>query len=201
MDGLIAAVPHKRLLEILKDHSSIVPDTDGFLRAFGINIKDKGDMQGDAYRDTMRCFLSVGMFQYPAMLVARTFPGKVYFYHFDEPSPFPGPTLGLPYHGQCALFVYQNSVADAPEEARKTAEAMGKIWTSFAAKREDFEPWEEMKLKGRFMRLGPMGQLSLRNWEKGGDVDGGREYSWLPWVEHNFDSVKDLTRVLTIRVD
>jgi len=45
-------------------------------------------MEQSRYRDAMRYLISVGMFQYPNILVAKTFLGKVYFYHFDEPSPY-----------------------------------------------------------------------------------------------------------------
>jgi hypothetical protein len=51
-------------------------------------------MEQSRYRDAMRYLISVGMFQYPNILVAKTFLGKVYFYHFDEPSPYLGPTFG-----------------------------------------------------------------------------------------------------------
>lgn len=187
MDGLINSIPRAKLVELV--HASI-KDGEGFLRAFGITP----GMNSAAYLDAMRCFLSVGMFQYPNILVAKTFPGKVYFYHFDEPSPYPGPTLGLPYHGQCALFVYQNGNADYPVSARTTAENMGKIWTAFAS--GNAAPWEEHKVANRFMRLGPNGELSLQSCE----TDCVREYKWLEWVNENYESLKQFTRELTCNV-
>jgi carboxylesterase type B len=187
MDGLIKSIPQAKLSELVR---SSMKDGEGFLRAFGF----APDMEPEAYRDSMRCFLSVGMFQYPNIIVAKSFPGKVYFYHFDEPSPYPGPTFGLPYHGQCALFVYQNGNADYPVSARTTAENMGKIWTAFAS--GNATPWEEYKAANRFMRLGPNGELSLQSW----DTDRSREYKWLEWVNENYESLKQFTRELTCKV-
>jgi carboxylesterase type B len=187
MDGLINSISQEKLQEMV--HTSM-KDGDGFLRAFGIDL----DMAQAAYRDAMRCFLSVGMFQYPNVLVAKNFPGKVYFYHFDEPSPYPGPTLGLPYHGQCALFVYQNGNTGYPVSARTTAENMGKIWTAFASGKTT--PWEEYEVAHKFMRLGPNGESSLQSWE----TDRVREYKWLEWVDENFESLKQFTRDLTCKV-
>lgn len=186
MDDLINSIPQAKLNELV--HASM-KDGEGFLHAFGF----APNMDSEAYLNSMRCFLSVGMFQYPNILVAKSFPGKVYFYHFDEPSPYPGPTFGLPYHAQCALFVYQNSNAEYPIGARKTAENIGKIWSAFA---NGGVPWEEHKVKGRFMRLGPEGEFSMQDWES----DRIREYNWLGWVKENFESVKKLTRELTVRV-
>jgi carboxylesterase type B len=187
MDGLINAIPQAKFSELV--HKSM-KDSDGFLNAFEFS----SNMEQSAYRDAMRCFLSVGMFQYPNILVAKSFPGKLYFYHFDEPSPYPGPTFGLPYHGQCALFVYQNGNAEYPDAAKTTAENMGKIWTAFASGKS--APWDEYKNDKRFMRLGPNGEFSMQSWES----DRGRKYKWLGWVEENYENLKKLTRELTVRV-
>lgn len=187
MDGLINAIPQAKFPELV--HKSM-KDSEGFLNAFEFS----SNMEQSAYRDAMRCFLSVGMFQYPNILVAKSFPGKLYFYHFDEPSPYPGPTFGLPYHGQCALFVYQNGNAEYPDAAKTTAENMGKIWTAFASGKS--APWDEYKNDKRFMRLGPNGEFSMQSWES----DRGRKYKWLGWVEENYENLKKLTRELTVRV-
>jgi carboxylesterase type B len=187
MDGLINSIPQSKFPDIV--HKSM-KDGEGFLKAFGFTL----GMEQAAYRDAMRCFLSVGMFQYPNILVAKSFPGEVYFYHFDEPSPYPGPTFGLPYHGQCALFTYQNGNAEYPAAAKTTAENMGKIWTAFA--NGNAVPWEEYKNGNRFMRIGPNGELSMQSLE----TDRVREYKWLGWVEENFESLMKLTRELTVKV-
>ena len=97
--------------------------SDGSLNAFGF----EPNMEQTAYQDAMRNWLSVAIFQYPNILVANKFPRKVYFYHFDEHSLYLGPTLGLPYHGQCALFVYQNGNIDYLTAAKTIAESMGKV--------------------------------------------------------------------------
>lgn len=96
MDGLISSIPQADLPELV--HASM-KDGDGFLRAFRMT----SGMKSSVCLTSMRCF-PFGGIQYRDILVA---PVKVYFYHFNEPSPYPGPTPGLPYDGQGALFVYQ----------------------------------------------------------------------------------------------
>ncbi len=202
MDGLISKIPQSKFLSIVK---STIPDASGFLRAFGFSIpteqegENAKEMEYTAYRDAMRTFLSVGMFQYPNVLVANKYPGKVYFYHFDEPSPYPGPTFGLAYHGQCALFVYQNGNETYPEGARNTAERMGRIWTGFASGKgpiKGLDDWEEYGVAKRFLRFGPNGGAGMQSLES----DEVRQYKWLNWVEGkgNFDSVIELVRKLTL---
>ncbi|PMD47800.1 alpha/beta-hydrolase [Hyaloscypha variabilis F] len=188
MDGLISSIPQSKFSSIVQ--TSIPSTSSSFLDAFNFTP----DMNKTAYRDAMRCFLSVGMFQYPNILVANSFPGKVYVYHFDEPSPYPGPTFGLPYHGQCALFVYQNGNKEYPAEAKSTSERMGRVWTAFAAGKT--VPWEEYGVGRRCMRFGPQGEAEVVSLE----TDRVREYKWLPWVEENYESLKKLTRELTVRV-
>jgi hypothetical protein len=71
---------------------------------------------------------------------------------------------------------------------------MGKIWTAFASGKA--APWEEYKVATRFMRLGPNGESSLHTLE----TDRVREYKWIGWVDENYESLKQLTRQLTVRV-
>lgn len=186
MDGLIKNLPQSEFEPVVH---SVVKDSAGFLKAFGFTP----NMDPIAYRDAMRCWLTVGMFHYGHILVAATFPGTVYYYHFDEPSPYPGPTYGLPYHGQCALFTYQNEVERYPDAARKTAETMGHIWTAYVSGKV---PWEEYRVKGRFMRFGPNGKESMQDRES----DEVRSYTWKPWVDANFEDLKQLVQKITVKV-
>lgn len=179
MDGLIGAFPFPQFEPLVR---ASIDDPKAFFDAFGITA----DLDTAAYRDAMRVFLSVGMFQHPNVLVAATFPGEVYYYHFDEPSPYPGPTYGLPYHGQCALFTHLNDAGSYPAAAMATAEGMARIWTAFAHGKR---PWEEYASAGRFMRLGPGGSQSMQSWES----DGVREYKWKPWVDQHFEELRQLT--------
>jgi hypothetical protein len=188
MDGLIRSIPQDVFEKIVR---SLVHDAVGFLHAFGFTVS----MDATAYRDAMRTWLSVGMFQYPHVLVANTFPGAVFYYHFDEPSPYPGSTFGLPYHGQCALFAYQNDTDEYPDEARKTAQTMGHIWTAFGSGEKD-APWEEYAVAGRFMRFGPRGRNEMHSWE----TDEVRSYPWMDWVKINYEDLKKLVVAVTCRV-
>jgi hypothetical protein len=65
-------------------------------------------MPYEAYRDAMRLFLSATMFQIPNFDIAESSGPHTYLYHFEEPSPYLGPTFGIPCHGQYALFMYNN---------------------------------------------------------------------------------------------
>jgi hypothetical protein len=71
---------------------------------------------------------------------------------------------------------------------------MGRVWTAFAAGKT--VPWEEYGVGRRFMRFGPQGEAEVVSLE----TDRVREYKWLPWVEENYESLKKLTRELTVRV-
>lgn len=193
MDGLISAFPAPRLDTIVK---STVTKPSQFYSAFGFPADEAADQT--AYNHAMRSWLSLGMFQWPGFLVANTFPGRVYHYHFDEPSPYPGPTFGIPYHGQCALFMYLNDTPSYPESAKKTAESMARLWTAFASETpgsQSGSPWEEYGKAGRFMRFGPQGSNEMQSFGS----DKVRKYKWLPWVMENYEELRRLTVALTVK--
>jgi carboxylesterase type B len=194
MDGLIQSIAQDKWQDMVSSHFSSPTVAEGFKTAFGFPAFAVPELPYEEYRDLMRRFLSVGMFQHGALGVAETFApaGKAYLYHFEEPSPYPGPTLGLPYHGQCALFVYQNHVPEYPTEAAATAREMGKIWTAFAHGKE---PWNEYKVGGEFMRLGPEGKCEMVSMQE----DNCRDYSYLPWLRENFEEVRGFVQKVTIR--
>lgn len=194
MDGLISAYPLHKFDQVVR---RIVSKPSDFYTAFDFPMQDDAENDQTAYVHAMRSWLSLGMFQWPGVLVARTFPGSVYHYHFDEPSPYPGPTVGIPYHGQCALFVHMNDSQSYPEDVRKTAEKMASLWTAFAynsPKGEDKGPWEPYNKGERFMRFGPHGETEMQSFES----DRVRGYKWLPWVKENFEELRRLTVALTI---
>jgi len=80
----------------------------------------------------MRHFLSVAMFQYSNLRIAESYPGDAYLYHFEEPSPYPGPSFGVPYHGQCALYLYNNESDMYPASGKKIAQELAYLWTAFS---------------------------------------------------------------------
>lgn len=182
VDNVSRNLPQERFHYYIE---SVLSDAPGFCKAFGF-IKNLSSV---AYRDAMRIFLGVIMFQYPNMMVAKSYSGSAYLYHFEEPSPYEGPTFGIPYHGQCAIYMYQNENEVLPERHRKTAETMGQSWAAFAYGKA---PWEEYSRAGRFMRLGPEGSCKVVDVNS----DNSRQYGYLGWLRDNFEEVKTLVQDL-----
>lgn len=157
------------------------------------NFQEDDDQPWEQYRDSMRRFLSVMMFQFPNLRIAATFKaangGASFLYHFEEPSPYPGPTFGVSYHGQCALYMYCVENDALPVESKHVAEAMAKMWTAFA---HGVQPWEKYTESDRFMRFGPCGEIGLKD----RSIDECRDYGYVDWLEEHFEPVKELTQIL-----
>lgn len=141
----------------------------------------------EAYRDAMRRFMSIMMFQFPNLRIAETFEGDVYSYHFEEQSVFPGPTLGISYHGQCALTMYCVENEALPPDSQHVATAMARQWIGFAY---GLRPWQRYEEEKRFMRFGPHGQVSLETAES----DKTRQYDHVSWVKEHFEPLKEVAR-------
>jgi hypothetical protein len=88
-------------------------------------------MPYEAYRDAMRLFLSTAMFQIPNFGIVESSGPHTYLHHFEEPSPYPGLAFGIPYHGQRALFMYNNESYQYSDPTRSTAVEMARVWTAF----------------------------------------------------------------------
>jgi carboxylesterase type B len=161
-----------------------IGELDTFLSYFNIH---KDAMSTESYREALRYFFSVLIFQYPNLCIARSFSGKVYLYHFDELSVTEGMTKGLSYHGQCAMYLFQNHNEELPDSHVKLAVEMGKTWMAFASR--ESRPWEEFGRKERFRRFGG-GEgksvlVDVRN-------DSGRDYDWLEWLDGNREATRSL---------
>jgi carboxylesterase type B len=190
LDGLAKKIKPSEFQRILRTVLS-QRDADEFSSIFGFQEND--DQPWEQYRDSMRRFLSIMMFQFPNLRIAETFKaengGESFLYHFEEPSPYPGPTFGLSYHGQCALYMYCVENDALPIESRHVAETMAKMWTAFA---HGVQPWEKYTESERFMRFGPHGEVGLK--DRG--TDECREYDYKNWLKHHFEPVKELTQIL-----
>jgi len=140
----------------------------------------------------MRRFFSVMMFQFPNLCIAETFKatgGNAYLYHFEESSPFPGPTFGMSYHGQCALYMYCVENDALPKESQHVAETMAHMWTAFA---HGVEPWEIYAKAERFMRFGPQGDVALKDRK----TDETRQYNYVDWLREHFEPMKKFAQTL-----
>jgi hypothetical protein len=123
--------------------------------------------------------------RHDAPMIAKKFvnAGDTHLYHFQEPSPYPGETFGLPCHGQCALYMYQNENDALSDRNRSTAMEMGRLWTAFAAGKES---WEKYSTAVRFMRSGPGGPSTGIDLEK----DKPRDYGYLGWLRKPFRRIE-----------
>jgi carboxylesterase type B len=190
LDRLAQRIPPLQFQRLLGSALSGA-EKDDFCRLFAFSGDDNQPWEN--YRDSMRRFLSTLMFQFPNVRIAETFKaavdGEAYLYHFEEPSPYPGPTFGVSYHGQCALYMYCMENDRLPEESRHVAETMARMWTAFA---HGIQPWESYTKAGRFMRFGPGGQTALKDTK----TDETREYSYETWLRQHFEPVKKLTQML-----
>lgn len=187
VDGISLKVSQERFRHHVK---SIFAATDAeiFCKNFGFTSEN---VSYENYRDAMRLFLGLLMFQYPNLMIAEHFSnaGSAYLYHFEEPSPYEGPTFGIPYHGQCALYMYQNENEVYPEGGRRTAVEMGRIWTAFAHGKQPWEPYEKDR---RFYRFGPDGTNAMFD----AKTDKSRKYDYLEWLRNHFEGAKELAQGL-----
>lgn len=188
LDGLSRRIPQARFAELIQAAFSSAADADAFSQHFGFRSEK---MPYEAYRDALRHFFSVMMFQFPNLRIAETFGevGNVYLYHFEEPSQYAGPTFNLSYHGQCALYMYNNEVDSYSAGGRHTAEEMALKWTAFAHGKA---PWEAYPSSKRFMRFGPGGKLSMETIE----TDKIRNYDYIDWLRDHFEEVREFAQQL-----
>ncbi|ORY15879.1 carboxylesteras-like protein [Clohesyomyces aquaticus] len=89
----------------------------------------------------------------PAVAYARVWPGKTFYYQFNEPNPWEGPAKGLANHVLDAAFLFQNYNKKLSPEARKVAFSMAKDFVQFA---NEMAPWNEFNdAKGNARTYGP----------------------------------------------
>jgi carboxylesterase type B len=181
-DPLIQHIPQKLFKQFVGTAFAEASDAQKFCTHFGFAPDDQ---PYEEFRDAVRFFLSTVIFHYPNLRIAENFSGKAYYYHFEEPSPYPGPTNGVPVHGQCAVFLYGNDKTQWPEAAQRTSADMAHLWTAFAHGKE---PWTRFETSQEFMRFGPNGQHGLKTRAE----DEIRDYGYLDWLRANFEETRSL---------
>lgn len=193
LDGIAMSIKPDVLQHMIRETMSDA-DADNFCRQFDF----RGDEQDwMSYRDSIRRFLGFMMFQFPNLRIAQTFNrtsqgGDAYLYHFEELSPFAGPTFGLSYHGQCALYMYGVENEALPASSKLVAEEMTSAWIAFAHDATPWQPYTEARI---FMRYGPNGKSGAMTMEK----DATRSYGCVSWTEAHFEEAKTLARKLLLR--
>lgn len=182
-DLLSSLLPQKffyaQVLAAFKEPS----DAELFCKYFGFSTIEEQTLE--TYRESMRKFISVVLFHFPELRIAETFEGNAYYYQFEEPSPYEGKTYGLAVHGQDAVFVCNSEREAWPESAQKVSLEMAKLWTTFAY---GDEPWPCYSDSKKFMRFGPAGECSMRDFED----DETRDYGYLNWMRDHFDEAMRL---------
>lgn len=118
----------------------------------------------------------------------------VYLYHWDEQSPFPGPTHGLSYHGLCAMLMHLNELSSCPPETRKVALESARLWLAFA---HGNQPWEPYFKSQRFMRFGPLGESGLQSFGS----DTARDYRFQEWLGAHIYEVGPFVRNLVVSLE
>jgi len=108
----------------------------------------------------------------PALFYAKSWPGKSYYYHFNEPNPWEGAFKGCSTHLLDAVFLFQAYNEKLSDEAREVAVALAKAFIKFA---NGEAPWKEFENKeGGLMRFGPGGE-KVEEFVKGYGGEGRRD--------------------------
>lgn len=189
LDSIGTQIPPTRFQQLARSHFRSLDDAVLFYQYFGFNCESQ---EYEDYRDALRKFLSVVIFHYPNIKVAEDNGPTTYLYHFEEPSPYLGPTHGIPYHGQCGLYMYQNDSEQHSDGARHTSRLMAEKWIAFAYGRTPWEPFTQNK---RYFRFGPHGKCGLTSFED----DDARTYEYLDWLREHFEEAERL--ILALRGD
>lgn len=207
LDGVSKRMPQEVLHHVLQEVFSDPVDLNRFCSTFGFisNTHSLGYLPYETYKEAFRLFFSLVIFQFPTLRVAETFSQdsssescdigrKAYLYHFEEKSPWPGPTFGVAYHGQCATYVHLNEVGTKqfPESAANTSKEMAKAWIDFAYGEEPWQAYDPAAGKDKYLQFGPNGRCELQNI---GD-DTVRQQEYLPWIREHWPALQKLCRKL-----
>ena len=161
-DGLLARLSQERFHQVAQ--ATLLPELVAELyEGFGFT---QGPQPADDFRKAFRLLVGNVLFNYPNLGIAeassrsKVWADHVFLYHFEEPSPFQGPTQGLSYHGLCALMLHLNELDQCPEPTKKVSLHAAQVWAKFA---HGEQPWEPYSQHRRFMRFGPGGESGLHD--------------------------------------
>ncbi|CAI7595295.1 unnamed protein product [Penicillium pancosmium] len=195
-DGLIKRLPQERFQQLVND--SFSPELAQELYSkFGFSRDPQSD---EDFRKAFRLLVGNTLFNYSHLGIAKSsqnseaWRDKVYLYHFEEPSPFPGPTCGLSYHGLCAMLLHMNEMGICPPSTQNVSREAARIWTAFAHGKQ---PWEPYSKEQRFMRFGPQGESTLESFES----DNTRDYGFQEWLGVHIDEVGLFVRKLVLNLE
>lgn len=195
-DGLIKRLPQERFQQLVNDSFSSQLAQELYSK-FGFSRDPQSE---EHFRKAFRLLVGNTLFNYSHLGIANssqnseTWRDNVYLYHFEEPSPFPGPTRGLSYHGLCAMLLHLNELDICPPSTQNVSREAARIWTAFA---HGQQPWEPYSKEQRFMRFGPEGESSLQSFES----DNTRDYGFQEWLGVHIDEVGLFVRKLVLDLE
>jgi len=76
----------------------------------------------------------------PAVTIARSWPGRTYYYHFNEPNPWEGKFKGRSTHMLDAAYLFQNFAHKMGEKEKEVGVALA---TDFIKFTNAIKPWNE----------------------------------------------------------
>ncbi|KAH5347573.1 hypothetical protein HBI33_223380 [Parastagonospora nodorum] len=120
--------------------------------------------------DALKCIMELATdiaYIAPALAWARSFPGKSYYYQFNEPNPWDGMFKGHSTHMLDAAFLFQHFNDELSPEALEVATTLAQDFVRFA---NGVEPWSEFDEKMGMVRTygpGKIGIIGNNGWESG----------------------------------
>ncbi|KAH7378730.1 para-nitrobenzyl esterase [Pyrenochaeta sp. MPI-SDFR-AT-0127] len=143
--------------------------TDAILGAYSIDALKSDD-------EAMLSIISLATdiaYYIPAVSYARSFPGKTYYYNFNEPNPWDGAFKGFATHMLDAAYLFQNFKEHLSPESQDVGKRLAKDFISFANGRP---PWQELtKEVGETRLYGSSSGVGVGSVEKFGWGNGRRD--------------------------
>lgn len=109
----------------------------------------------------------------PALFFARSWPGRAYCYHFNEPNPWNGAFEGFSTHMLDAAYLFQNFSQNMGNRERRIGIALA---TDFVKFTNGIKPWDEFSsARGNAKAFGPSGVTEPHIVEDNGWGNGRRD--------------------------
>lgn len=110
--------------------------SEAIFQAYGINSSTPDN---EAFKTILEYATDIAYYT-PALAFARSWPGKTYYYHFNEPNPFDGPFKGYATHILDATYLFQNYNEKFSPESRDVAVSLATEFIKFA---NGTAPWQD----------------------------------------------------------
>ncbi|KAJ5304713.1 uncharacterized protein N7443_004373 [Penicillium atrosanguineum] len=195
-DGLLKRLPQERFHQLV-DGAFSQQDAEELYSKFGFSRDTQSE---EDFRKAFRLLIGNTLFNYSHFGIANAsrnsddWKDNVYLYHWEETSPFKGPTYGYSYHGLCAMLMHLNELSNCPPETQKVSLEAARIWTAFA---HGQKPWDAYSKDQRFMRFGPNGESGMHSFES----DNTRDYGFQNWLGEHIGEVGKFVRKLTLNLE